>query len=83
MAEIGLATIMLQDLMSKYPNDFGGAQEKIHKWKQVLNDLDKFVEMARSHPDGWEHVMKTIEISVQGDKEGKNDIGLIVVDKSE
>jgi hypothetical protein len=69
MAEKGLATIMLQDLISKYPNDFDGAQEKIEKWKQVLKDLEKFVEMARSHPDGWEHVMKTIEKSVQGIEE--------------
>ncbi len=65
MAEKGLATIMLQDLILKYPKDFDGAQEKIEKWKQVLKELEKFVEMARSYPDGWEHVMKTIENSVQ------------------
>ena len=72
MAEKGLATIMLQDLISKYQNDFDGAQQKVEKWKQVLGDLEKFVEMARFHPDGWEHVMKTIEESVQGDERGEN-----------
>ena len=68
MPETGLAKAMLQDLIEKYPTDFDGARQKIEKWKQVMSDLENFVEMARSHPDGWEHVMKTIEESGQGEK---------------
>lgn len=75
MPETGLAKAMLQDLIEKYPTDFDGARQKVEKWKQVLTDLESFVEMARSHPDGWEHVMKTIEESGQGgEREGKRGI---------
>ena len=46
MAEKGLATIMLQDLISEYPKDFDGAQQKVGKWKyprwiEIVEDLPK------------------------------------------
>ena len=67
MPEKGLATAMLQDLIEKFPKDFDGARQKVEKWEQVMSDLENFVEMARSHPDGWDHVLKTIEDSEGGE----------------
>ncbi len=66
MAEKHLAAMMLQDLMAKYPNDFDGATEKIAKWKRVLREMEKMVEIARNHPDGWQHLLAVIENPERG-----------------
>lgn len=67
--EIGLA--MIRELMENHRNDYQGSVIKIEEWRGMINILERFVEIARDHPDGWGHVMEIMQERFGGGEEGK------------
>ncbi len=53
-----VADLMFEVLMGKHRNDFDGAVVKIEEWRGLINVLEKLLEVARNHPDGWDHVAR-------------------------
>ena len=68
--DIGL--LMFQELIEKHRNDYEGAVVQIEEWRGLINILARFADIARDHPDGWEHVFKIMqERSGSGGGEGE------------
>ena len=65
--DIGM--LMFQELIEKHRNDYEGAVVKIEEWRGLINILGRFTEIARDHPDGWEHVMKIMQERAEGEGE--------------
>ena len=53
-----IADMMFEELMGKRRDDFDGAQVKLVEWRGLIDVLEKLLEVAREHPDGWQHVAK-------------------------
>ena len=60
MAESDVGMLMFRELLEHHRNDYEGSVVKIEEWRGLINILERFLEIARSHPDGWEHVLKSL-----------------------
>lgn len=56
-----IANMMFEELIGKHRDDFDGAQIKIEEWRGLVNVLEKLLNVAREHPDGWDHVRKMFD----------------------
>ena len=61
MADDNIGMLMFKELMENHRNDHQGAIIKIEEWRGMINILEKFVEIAKAHPDGWKHVLAMME----------------------
>jgi hypothetical protein len=61
MADDNIGLLMFRELMENHRNDYDGAVIKIEEWRGMINILEKFVEIAKKHPDGWQHVLEMME----------------------
>ncbi len=68
MAGEDIGLLMIQELMENHRNDYEGSVVKIEEWRGLINILERFVEMARDHPDGWEHVMEIMRDRFGGEE---------------
>ncbi len=71
MAQEDIGVMMFQELIENHRDDYEGAIVKIEEWRGMINILEKFVEIANQHPDGWEHVLSLMES--RSDEEGEED----------
>ena len=71
MAEDNIGLMMFRELMENHRNDHDGAIIKIEEWRGMINILEKFVEIAKKHPDGWQHVLEMMEEQFNPEEEEK------------
>ncbi len=69
MAEDDIGMRMIQELIDNHRNDHQGAIVKIEEWRGMINILERFVNIARDHPDGWSHVLEMMKTQFS-DKSG-------------
>jgi hypothetical protein len=69
MANDDVGLIMFQELIENHRDDYEGAVVKIEEWRGLINILEKFVEIAKEHPDGWDHVLGMMEARFSGEGE--------------
>ncbi|MCZ6474029.1 MAG: hypothetical protein O7E56_07565 [SAR324 cluster bacterium] len=69
MADDNIGLLMFRELMENHRNDYDGAVIKIEEWRGMINILEKFVEIAKKHPDGWQHVLKMMEEQFNAEEE--------------
>lgn len=71
MAQEDIGVLMFQELIEHHRDDYEGAVVKIEEWRGLINILEKFVEIAKQHPDGWEHVLGLMETRFNEEGEEK------------
>ncbi len=69
MADDNIGLLMFRELMENHRNDYDGAVIKIEEWRGMINILEKFVEIAKKHPDGWQHVLEMMEEQFSAEEE--------------
>ena len=67
MAEDDIAMRMIHELIENHRNDHEGAIVKIEEWRGMINILDRFVMIAKEHPDGWGHVLELMKSQFSGE----------------
>lgn len=69
MADDDIGIRMIQELIDNHRNDHEGAVVKIEEWRGMINILERFANIARDHPDGWDHVLKMMKTQFSGEPE--------------